>query len=280
MAWVKLDDAILDNHKIIAAGPLGFALHIAAITWCGRNLTDGFIPKRRVPLLLDLPSLQVSETTKVRVLHALTADDLAADLERIGLWHDRGEQWEVHDYLEYNPSKSEVLAERARHAENQQRSRARKTRDRSRDRSVISQSSTRDRGPVPVPVPVPGEEEQKDLISLASLARPPADGFDEFWTLYPRHEGKAAARKAWRKLCPLPPLEAIRTALEWQRCSTHWLERGGQFIPHPATYLNGRRWEDEPPSAARAAFGWNPRTAGNAAAAAQWLASKHKEPPT
>ena len=30
--WARLDDAILDNPKIIAAGPLGFALHVVAIT--------------------------------------------------------------------------------------------------------------------------------------------------------------------------------------------------------------------------------------------------------
>ena len=130
--------------------------------------------------------------------------------------------------------------------------------------------------PAPVPVPVPVPEEEKDLISLASLAPPPDDGFDEFWMLYPRHEGKMAARKTWTKLGTNPPLEAIRAALEWQRSSPRWLEQGGQFIPHPATYLNGRRWEDEPPSAT---FGWNPRTAGNMAAAAQFLANtpRHKE---
>ena len=52
--WARLDDAILDNpEEIIAAGPLGFALHVAAITWCARNLTDGFIPQApRVAQLL------------------------------------------------------------------------------------------------------------------------------------------------------------------------------------------------------------------------------------
>src|SRR5262245_12695742 len=114
--WARLDDAILDNPKIIAAGPLGFALHVAAITWCARNLTDGFIPKPKVGTLLGLPSLQVSETTKVRVLHTLTADDLASDLVRLNLWHDRGDQYEVHDYLVYNPSRDQVLARRKKTA--------------------------------------------------------------------------------------------------------------------------------------------------------------------
>jgi len=99
--WARLDDAILDNAKIIAAGPVGFALHVAAITWCARNLTDGRIPKRKVGTLLDFASVP-----------AISAAEVAGDLEAIGLWHDRGEQWEVHDYLVYNPSRAQVVAAR------------------------------------------------------------------------------------------------------------------------------------------------------------------------
>ena len=35
------------------------------------------------------------------------------------------------------------------------------------------------------------------------------------------------------------------TAIEAQKGSAQWQENGGQFIPHPATWLNGHRWEDE-----------------------------------
>jgi len=68
------------------------------------------------------------------------------------------------------------------------------------------------------------------------------EGFDEFWQAYPRKEGKEAARKAWPKAAS--ELPAILAALEWQRASDAW--RDPQFIPHGSTYLNGRRWEDDP----------------------------------
>jgi hypothetical protein len=84
-------------------------------------------------------------------------------------------------------------------------------------------------------------------LSLASLAPVPAPGFDDFWTRYPRHEGKQAAQKAWGKLGPAPPLGAIVDALAWQRELPRWREERGRYVPHPATYLNGRRWEDERP---------------------------------
>jgi len=36
-------------------------------------------------------------------------------------------------------------------------------------------------------------------------------------------------------------------ALAWQARQPGWLKDDGQYIPLPATWLNGARWEDEPP---------------------------------
>jgi hypothetical protein len=70
--------------------------------------------------------------------------------------------------------------------------------------------------------------------------------FDLFWKLYPRKVNKEAARKAWLKLKPDEDVfEAIVLALGWQTSSRDWTRDGGQYIPYPASYLNGRRWEDE-----------------------------------
>ena len=33
--------------------------------------------------------------------------------------------------------------------------------------------------------------------------------------------------------------------LRKQIASDEWKRDGGRFIPHPATWLNGKRWEDE-----------------------------------
>lgn len=34
-------------------------------------------------------------------------------------------------------------------------------------------------------------------------------------------------------------------AIEVQKKSDQWQRDNGQYIPYPATWLNGRRWEDE-----------------------------------
>ena len=74
------------------------------------------------------------------------------------------------------------------------------------------------------------------------------DGFDAFWATYPRHTGKQDAQRAWRKLAPDADLQArMLEAVARQKQSAQWTKDGGQFIPHPATWINGRRWEDELP---------------------------------
>ena len=71
--------------------------------------------------------------------------------------------------------------------------------------------------------------------------------FDDFWKAYPRKDGKEAARKAFAKAVKTrADLETVLNALEWQRSCDQWAKDGGQFIPHASTYLNNRRFNDEP----------------------------------
>ena len=72
------------------------------------------------------------------------------------------------------------------------------------------------------------------------------DLFPKFWKLYPNKKGRAAAEKAWKKLKVTDDLFAlIAQGLAKQCASQEWIKDGGRFIPHPATWLNGKRWEDE-----------------------------------
>ena len=72
-------------------------------------------------------------------------------------------------------------------------------------------------------------------------------GFVEFWTGYPRKVGKAAVAAWWSKTNPDD--ELLMTILEgldaWRE---HWTSRETElrYIPHPMTWLNARRFDDEP----------------------------------
>lgn len=113
--------------------------------------------------------------------------------------------------------------------------------------------------PVPRVRPNPSRSQKRSHREPSLVALTP-DGFDRFWASYPRRQKKQAAWKAWKALAPDATVQAaIVTALGWQRRQPDWQREGGRFIPHGATYLNGRQWEDEP-----TAVRWqDDHTAGN-----------------
>ena len=69
--------------------------------------------------------------------------------------------------------------------------------------------------------------------------------FDDFWTLYPRHIAKKDAVKAWSKINPDLYPDILSSLVKWRGVWSAKTEI--QFIPYPATWLNGERWTDEIP---------------------------------
>jgi len=68
------------------------------------------------------------------------------------------------------------------------------------------------------------------------------DQFEMFWKSYPKKTAKESAKKAWIKIKPNDELIVkITKAVKDQKLS----DREQQFIPHAATWLNNKRWEDE-----------------------------------
>lgn len=102
MTWVRIDDQLHGHPKIRKAwrgAPRALGLHLLALSYAGAYLTDGHVPEEFVEE--KLPGS--SERTK-------TVQTLV-DAE---LWlpPETGE-WTIHDYLDRNPSRAEVLARRA-----------------------------------------------------------------------------------------------------------------------------------------------------------------------
>jgi hypothetical protein len=69
------------------------------------------------------------------------------------------------------------------------------------------------------------------------------DGFEEWWSLYPKKVGKGQARRAWGAAVRKAGVPALTAALLAQRPSL--LARETQFIPNPSTWLTGERWADQ-----------------------------------
>lgn len=69
--------------------------------------------------------------------------------------------------------------------------------------------------------------------------------FDSFWKTYPKHIGKGAALEAWKRGSCEAKAEVILTAVHSQLA--YFQSQGPKYTPNPATWLNQKRWDDEPP---------------------------------
>jgi hypothetical protein len=88
MSWLRIDDGFVEHPKVADLSDRAFRLHIAALCYCARNLTDGVLTPRSVKVVCAL-------TTGTRK-HVV-------ELRDAGLWIVSGDDWEIKDYLHYNP---------------------------------------------------------------------------------------------------------------------------------------------------------------------------------
>lgn len=115
-----------------------------------------------------------------------------------------------------------------------------------RSRTDVEQKPDRSQGATLKPHPNPNPDPIKP--SRSKPKKPASDSplFAQFWEAYPKKKAKPVAEKAWAKIDPDEQLLAdILSALDQQKRSRDWLKDCGQYIPNPASWLNGRRWEDE-----------------------------------
>ena len=90
------------------------------------------------------------------------------------------------------------------------------------------------------------EAETPPKTKRAQRQSPLNGAFDVFYKAYPKKKNRADAERAWLSLAPDDELCAkISTAIEQQKETTDWRKDNGKYVPYPASWLNGRRWEDE-----------------------------------
>jgi hypothetical protein len=108
MTWAKVDDGLHSHPKILALRrgcPAALGLHLLALSFAGAYLTDG-------------------------VVHAAFVEpqeeELAQRLVDAGLWDRDGEDWRIHDWLDFNPSRAQVMREKKASAQRAKSARARR----------------------------------------------------------------------------------------------------------------------------------------------------------
>lgn len=126
MTWVRKDDQMPLNRKVAPLSDAAYRLDDEALCWCSRNHTDGRIAADELS--------SISSRAKARNV---------GELVKRGRWHavysgyecsspycpkPGPDGWVIHDYLEYNPSKEQVVKDRAAKADRQRRWRERRGR--------------------------------------------------------------------------------------------------------------------------------------------------------
>lgn len=137
MPWLKQDDGMAEHPKTKRLvrrrkhiGLAAFGLHHLAMLNAARYLTDGHVPTEFVEDWADRAGLRAKDL-----------DTLTDALVTSGQWtiHET-DGWWIHDYLDHNPSRAQVEAQRAHDAD-----RKRRGRDKQKNQPSVSQ----DPGPEP-----------------------------------------------------------------------------------------------------------------------------------
>lgn len=108
MAWARLDDTFPEHRKVRRLPDGAFRLHVTAICYAAHDLTDGII---HADDLEEFRGLRKPER------HVQTLVDA-------GVWDQVSDGvWQIHDFLDYNPSRTQVEADREASRERQRRRR-------------------------------------------------------------------------------------------------------------------------------------------------------------
>ena len=118
-------------------------------------------------------------------------------------------------------------------------------------------------------------DKQHNITKVCSKKpkNPYTEDFELWWKNYPKHRRvkKKESATVWNK-SKLQPIDNMIETLKKQCSSQDWTKEGGQFVPHPTTYLRAGRWTDEVSEAPRdEKAGYNTQQLANLAAREELL---------
>ncbi len=219
--FVKLEQTFPEHPKVLDLSPEAFRLYVEGLCYSARLLSDGLLASS--------------------ALRRMSDPYAASELVDAGLWHEHPDGYEIHNYLDWQQSRSEV------EALSEARSRAGKASAEARAQQRAEQlveHPVEQSGSNPPTDKNRSDENRSDLENTRD--------FDEFWKSYPRKVAKPKALTAYRSARKRASADAIADGLRpWL---VYWSALPDKtFVPHPSTWLAGDRWNDPapPPKAAR-----------------------------
>lgn len=142
MAWARIDDSLHSHPKIMLVGNAATGLFVRLISYAGQHLTDGFVPAA-VVRAYGSPRL-IKALCDAQLL--LKVESKSSHTSDAGLTYN-GPGYVINDYLDYNFSRKQVEAERAKNAARQESWRERqKAKKAAADRPAQPESNDRGNG--------------------------------------------------------------------------------------------------------------------------------------
>lgn len=249
------------RRRLGDSGPLAL---IYLFLWAAQNRSDG-----------DLAGMS-DEDIEIAAGWLGDSGKLCTELKKVGFIDGEQGTYTIHDWVEHNPwaagaksrsDKSRLAGlvrqygdEKGRemfHAY-QARSSATSSNNSSTSSNELSPSTEiaelkheSRSAPSPLPSPLPKQKDScasadaERADAVASLPKDSQTRFNRFWDAYPKKRSKGDAVRAWKKINPSELLVSrMLSAISSAKTSADWKKNAGQFIPHPATWLNDQAWED------------------------------------
>jgi hypothetical protein len=92
MTWIKLDDTLPNNPKILPLSDTAFRVYIESLCYSNQYLTDGFLT--------------------LAVVKKLDFQGICSELFEAGLWDEVENGVQIHDYCDHQTSRADILAKK------------------------------------------------------------------------------------------------------------------------------------------------------------------------
>jgi hypothetical protein len=233
VGWIKMEHATPDKHEITALARLlgvsrgdAFLLIVKWWIWLDLNTRNGKVTLNVTPSVTQMYAQDIDNT--------MHCPGFAMGLAAVG-WLEIAADGAVMSTPNFDRHNGETAKSRALNARRQSDYRGNAVTNPSRKSNAVSNANV-----TLLPLPEKIREEVKNTPSSNV-----DEGFSEFWLPYPRKVDKKGAHAAWKKLNPDEPLRRRIIAAVLASREGQWKGVDVRYIPHPTTYINRRRWEDE-----------------------------------
>ncbi len=221
MAWARLEDGFFTDPRVVGLSKDAKLFHLAALTYCARELTDGLVPVQSWPIIAAMAGVR-------------SPGALVPSLVSAGLWMQMEDGHQIHKFLEYNPTREHVLGERQAARERM----ANRRRSSGNVRANTARSSEEVRIP-PSPTPVGGSKEPlapNGAVAREAIPKPKHLPVDEAFV-----EALVTEFGSWAR-------DSIANALNYKKRTSYddqrlfvrnWVKRDAEKHPGNVTPVNG-----------------------------------------